>query len=72
MLTRILRKLGVKVVIFRLSHDVLNATSSIAGVLKVCRSTHTMTIKQHNEIIRQLVRIEQALRYVRRLNKGCE
>jgi hypothetical protein len=70
MITKILKKLGVKIVIFRLSHEVLNATANIGGVLKDIESGRRFK-KGHLDSIRdQLCRIESAMCYVRKINKG--
>jgi hypothetical protein len=70
MLPHILRKFGVRLVLYKHSHNVLNATASIMGVLRKMIATEKMTKADFNDITAQLARIEKSLRYVRFANKG--
>uniref|UniRef100_A0A6H1ZIM4 Uncharacterized protein n=1 Tax=viral metagenome TaxID=1070528 RepID=A0A6H1ZIM4_9ZZZZ len=70
MFISLLRWLGVKVIVWEHTHNVRNATVSIAGILTYIKTHGTMTINQYNSILYELGRIEKSLAYVRKLNKG--
>ena len=70
MLLCILRHLGVKVILYKHSHDVRNATASIWGIMRQMAKSGQITVGNIRDMTDQLARIEKSLRYVRKLNKG--
>jgi len=66
----IARWLARKLILDTLDHEIRNATSNITGIIKRSKKAKVITSADVMAIYTQLYRIEEALTYVRKLNKG--